>query len=48
MSVADSENGGPDGLSPINLIDCILEDLVSALLHEQPIAVPEGAPSVRP
>ena len=44
MSVADSEDGSADGLSPINLIDCILEDLVAALLHGQPIAMPEGGP----
>ncbi len=41
MSVADSEDGG---LTPINLIDCGLEDLVAALLHGQPIAIPEGGP----
>ena len=44
MSVADSEDGSADGLSPINLIDCSLEDLVAALLHGQPIAMPEGGP----
>ncbi len=32
-------------MSPINLIDCSLEDLVAALLHEQPIAILEGDPS---
>ena len=44
MSVADSEDGGTAGMSPINLIDCSLEDLVAALLHEHPIAMPEGGP----
>ncbi len=29
-------------MSPINLIDCSLEDWVGALLHEHPIAMPEG------
>lgn len=29
-------------MSPINLIDCSLEDLVAALLHKHPIAMPEG------
>ncbi len=43
MSVADREDGGADGLSPINLIDRSLEDLVSARLREQPVAMPEGA-----
>ncbi len=32
-------------MSPINLIDCSLEDLVAVLLHEQPIAILEGDPS---
>ena len=31
-------------MSTINLIDCSLDDLVAALLHEQPIAMPEGDP----
>ena len=44
MSVANSEDGGAAGMPPINLIDCSLEDLVAALLHEQPIAMPEGGP----
>ncbi len=44
MSGADSENGRAGGLTPINLIDCGLEDLVTALLHGQPIATPEGGP----
>ena len=44
MSVADSEEGGASGLMPINLIDCGLEDLVAALLHGQPIAIPAGGP----
>ena len=44
MSGADSENGGAGGLTPINLIDCGLENLVTALLHGQPIATPEGGP----
>lgn len=42
MSVADSEDGGAAGMSPINFIDCSLEDLVAALLHKHPIAMPEG------
>lgn len=29
-------------MSPINIIDCSLEDLVEALLHKHPIAMPEG------
>ena len=44
MSVADSENRGAGGLSPLNLIDCGLEDLVGTLLHGQPITMPEGGP----
>ena len=44
MSATDSEDSGAGGLSPINLIDCGLEDLVTALLHGQPIAMPEGGP----
>ena len=44
MLVADSEDGGAAGMSPINLIDCSLEDLVAALLHKRPIAMPEGGP----
>ena len=41
MSVTNNESDAP---SPINLIDCGLEDLVTALLHGQPIALPEGGP----
>lgn len=41
MSVTNNESGS---LSPINLIDCGLEDLVAALLHEQPITMLEGDP----
>ena len=41
MSVTHNDS---DALSPINLIDCGLEDLVAALLHRQPIALPEGGP----
>ena len=44
MSVNDSEDRGAGALSPINLIDCSLEDLVAALLHGHPIAMPKGAP----
>ena len=44
MSVADSEEGEAGGLTAINLIDCGLEELVAALLHGQPIAMPEGGP----
>ena len=44
MSVADSEEGGAAGMSPINLVGCSLEDLVAALLNEQPIAMREGGP----
>ena len=45
MSVADSEDGGAARMSPINLIDCSLEDWVAALPHQHPIAMPEGGPS---
>ena len=45
MSVADSEDQGAAEISTINLIDCSLNDLVAALLHEQPIAMPEGSAS---
>ena len=44
MVGADSTDGGAGGLTPINLVDCGLEDLVAALLHGQPIATPEGGP----
>ena len=44
MSGADSEVGGAGGPTPINLIDCGLQDLIAAVLHGQPIATPEGGP----
>ena len=31
-------------MSPINLIDCSLEDLVTAPLRKHPIAMPKGGP----
>ena len=39
MSATNIEGGGP---TPINLIDCGLEDLIAALLHGQPVAMPKG------
>jgi len=44
MTDADSADGGAGGLTPINLVDCGLEDLVAALLHGQPIATPKSGP----
>lgn len=44
MALTDNKDGGPAGMSPINLIDCGLEDLVAALLHEQPITIQGGDP----
>lgn len=37
----ESESAGADP-SPINLVDCGLEELVSALLAGQPIEIPSG------
>ena len=39
-------DGRGDGGVPFSLVDCGLEDLVAALLQQQPIAVPGGAPFV--
>ena len=40
-------NGGDEnGLVPVNLVDGSLEDLVTALLRQQPIEVPDGPPFV--
>lgn len=39
MSDANIES---DDLTPINLVDCGLEDVVAALLHRQPLATPAG------
>ena len=44
MADADIQDGGAGGLTPINLVDCGLEDLVAALMYGQPIATPEGGP----
>lgn len=42
MVDVDSEDGMVGGMTPIALVDCGLEDLVAALLHEQPVVTPEG------
>ena len=39
-------DGHSDGGVSVSLVDCGLEDLVAALLQQQPIAVPGGAPFV--
>ena len=44
MSGANNGDRGAGGLTPIDLIDCGLQDLVAAILHGQPIAMPEGDP----
>ena len=36
-------NSRGDGEVPVNLVDCSLEDLISALLQQRPVAVPGGA-----
>lgn len=42
MADADNEDGGANGVTPIELVDSGLEDLVAALLHGQPIVKPQG------
>ena len=44
MTDADNSDGVVGVLTPVNLVDCGLEDLVAALLYGQPIVTPEGGP----